>query len=244
MKKTEQTWEKENLGVNAVEYVVQASDSDLETVNYIVEDCKKYEYILCRIPAGKMKIAYMLQDEGFLYAEDGIDLASDLRGLKLPQICESFNEGVYYEEANECELQDIYNCIKSGVFDTDKVSLDPIFGKEKAGNRFYNWCKNEIDNGTSKAYIVKNGAEKLIGFFVLKDVSNRVSDSLLAGVFDKNEMGLGYTVLYYPMVQAKKEGKKKIVTSVSSNNLPSVKTHMLLGYSIQHMSHVFIKHNR
>ena len=137
----------------------------------------------------------------------------------------------------------IYQCIKSGVFDTDKVSLDPKLGKEKAGNRFYNWCKKEIEGGTSKPYIVKDSKENSVGFFVLKDINSRVSDSLLAGLFNKDEVGLGYSVLYFPMVQAKKEGKRKIVTSVSSNNLPSVKTHMLLGYSIQHMSHVFIKHN-
>ena len=61
MKKTEQIWEKENLGLNAVEYVVKVSDDNSETVNYIVEDCKEYDYVLCRVPSGKMDVAYGLQ---------------------------------------------------------------------------------------------------------------------------------------------------------------------------------------
>lgn len=241
MKRTEQTWEKKNLGVDSVEYCFSLEDS-IELAKQILVEDDSFNYRLCRVPAGRMDIAYLLQDAGYKYAEDIFSLKADLKELSLPRVYQKFSDVMSYSIANKEEINKIYACIKNGVFDTDKVSLDPKMGIEKASNRFYNWCKTELANNTSKAYIVKTNQD-YCGFFVLKDIDNRTADSLLAGLFDKeNALGTGFATIYYPMLQAKVEGKKKIITAVSSNNIASVKTHLSLGYSIQHINHVFIKH--
>lgn len=241
MKITEQTWEKKNLGVDSIEYCFSLEDP-VELVKDILIENDSFNYRLCRVPAGRMDIAYLLQDAGYKYAEDIFSIKADIKELSLPKVYQKFSDAMTYSLATEDELSEIYNCIKKGVFDTDKVSLDPKMGIEKASNRFYNWCKLEVENKTSKPYVVKLN-DVNCGFFILKDLDNRTADSLLAGLYDKeNALGSGFATIYYPMLQAKLEGKKKIVTAVSSNNIASVKTHLSLGYTIQHINHVFIKH--
>lgn len=53
---------------------------------------------------------------------------------------------------------------------------------------------------------------------------------------------MGFAVLYYPMLKAKMDGKRRMVTAVSSNNPSSVRLHLELGYKIKGMNYVLIKH--
>ena len=77
----------------------------------------------------------------------------------------------------------------------------------------------------------------------MKKSSERLGDSFLAGLFDKDKnSGFGFSVLYYPMVEAKRMGLKKMITGVSANNPDSVKMHLALGYQIKTMDYTLVKH--
>ena len=44
--------------------------------------------------------------------------------------------------------------LRSGLFDTDRVYLDPYFTKEQASNRYVNWIKDEMSR-TTELFIIK-----------------------------------------------------------------------------------------
>lgn len=237
----EQIWEKRNLGIISAELRFENSDTVINN-DFNIVDLKKYDYLLARIPVGRMDIAYAVQKKGFHFAETSIELSVALKNLTLPKIFEEYEKLIEVHEADKTEIELIYNSIQNGIFDTDKIALDPEFGIKKSGNRFYNWCKEEIEKGSSKAYLVSYAGEKL-GFYVVKDENERTANSLLAGLFEKNKNpGLGYAVLYHPLLTAKICGKRKMITAVSSNNPASVKMHLALGYEIKTMNYVFVKH--
>ena len=100
----------------------------------------------------------------------------------------------------------------------------------------------EVEAGRASAYVVTMHDEP-IGFFVDKTVSDKVDYSLLAALYDKEKnSGVGFSVLYFPMLQSKLDGKRRITTGVSSNNPDSVRMHLELGYKIKEMNYVLIKH--
>lgn len=236
----EQPWEKKNLDVHSVEFRFDNSDS--RDIDKNVLDNKDFDYQLCRVPVGRMDLAYALQENGFKFAETSFELSADLNNLELPNLYKKYEDRLRYSIADKIQIDDIYKCIRSGVFDTDKIALDPFFEHDKSGNRFANWCQQEIDSNNAKAYIVCD-MENPIGFFVLKNLTEKSDYSLLASLFKREQtLGFGFSVLYYPMLQAKLDGKRKIVTGVSSNNIASLRMHLGLGYNIKSMNYVLIKH--
>lgn len=243
MELIEQVWEKKNLDVNSAEFRFDGKD-DISAIKDDILSNTVYDYQICRVPVGRMDIVYLLQKNGFFFSEMSIELSADLEKLKLPSVYARFIESMDYHSASEAEMKYIENAIRSGVFDTDKISLDPYFGKERAGIRFANWNRQEIESGRAKAYVVTMEGEA-IGFFVDKMLSDKADYSLLAALYDKDKYsGVGFSVLYFPMLQSKLEGKRRITTGVSSNNPDSVRMHLELGYKIKEMNYVLIKHIR
>lgn len=241
MELIEQPWEKKNLGVNSVEFRFDGKENLNEITDDILSN-SKYDYQICRVPVGRMDIMYLLQEHGFSFAETSIELSADLKKLELPSVYARYIEAMDYHPASETELQLIQDSILSGVFDTDKISLDPYFGKKQAGIRFANWNMQEVEAGRASAYVVTMHDEP-IGFFVDKTVSDKADYSLLAALYDKEKnSGVGFSVLYFPMLQSKLDGKRRITTGVSSNNPDSVRMHLELGYKIKEMNYVLIKH--
>lgn len=241
MELIEQPWEKRNLDVNSAEFRFDGKENLNEITDDILSN-SKYDYQICRVPVGRMDIMYLLQANGFSFAETSIELSADLKKLELPSVYARYIEAMDYHPASETELQLIQDSILSGVFDTDKISLDPYFGKKQAGIRFANWNMQEVEAGRASAYVVTMHDEP-IGFFVDKTVSDKVDYSLLAALYDKEKnSGVGFSVLYFPMLQSKLDGKRRITTGVSSNNPDSVRMHLELGYKIKEMNYVLIKH--
>lgn len=241
MELIEQPWEKKNLGVNSLEIKFDYKD-DTKKIDFSILNNKKYNYLLSRVPSGKMDIANILQHNGFTFAEVSFELSADLKKLDLPNKYSRYINMMDYHLANDSELFKIHNLIRSGIFDTDRISLDPFFNAKQSGNRFANWSEHEIVSGSAKGYIVTAGNDE-IGFFVHKRMSDKLDYSLLAALYNKeNSAGMGFSVLYFPMLQSKKEGKSKIIASVSSNNFSSLKLHLELGYKIKTMNYVFVKH--
>ena len=242
MEKIAQPWEKKNLGVNSVEFRFDGTEKIEEIGNDVLAETE-FDYQLCRVPVGRMDIMYLLQENGFRFAETSFELSADLKNLTLPKVYERYEESIHYCKLEGIEEEEkLYSLIRSGIFDTDKIYLDPFFKKEQSGVRFANWCQQEVSAGRATCYTVESSEEK-IGFFVIKEVSDKVSDSLLAGLYDnKKSMGMGFAVLYYPMLKAKMDGKRRMVMAVSSNNPSSVRLHLELGYKIKGMNYVLIKH--
>lgn len=238
----EQPWEKKNLGVRCAEFRFESTDTVEMLKSNGMDSFGMYDYQLARVPAGRMDLAYWLEENGFRFAEAGIEIEAPLGQLSLPEIYKRADEWLGEHRAAEDELEDVYEKIRGGIFDTDKIALDPKFGIRQSGIRFANWCRQEVEAGNARVYLVEHSGRP-IGFYAIKDESRTTAYSLLAGLFDQEKyMGLGYSVLFCPMRRAKMEGKKKIFTKVSSNNPASLKMHLYLGYAIKKLDYVYARH--
>lgn len=244
MIKKETPWEKRNLGVSSsIEYYFDVFDCIEEMGDEILNN-GMYEYQVAHIPVGKIDILNTLLAHGFAFAETKIEIMADLKELSLPERFGRFSESLGYHKADEDELEEMLYNIRCGMFDTDKVALDPCFNAKIAGSRYALWTMDEINSGRGSAYVVTQ-SDKPIGFFVLKKNNEKIVESFLAGLYNKEDSaGFGFSVLYYPMAEAKKLGIKKIIAGVSSNNPDSVKMHLALGYQVKNMNYSVIKHVR
>ena len=236
----EAPWEKRNLNVNAVEFYLEQNEG--ETLGDSVLNDQVHDYQVAHVPIKNINAIKKLSTNGFYFIETKLYLTASLKELTLPKVFTRFVDSMSYREAkSSADIQSIYDSIKNGVFDTDKIALDEKFSLEASAHRYYCWAKDEIEKGTSLPYLVQvDGVD--IGFFILK-IDGRIADSFLAGLFDNSaSSGLGFSTLYFPMLEANKKGCTKIVTGVSSNNIDSVKTHLSLGYRIKELEYIFIKH--
>jgi L-amino acid N-acyltransferase YncA len=70
-----------------------------------------------------------------------------------------------------------------------------------------------------------------------------IAHSILSGVFDSEKTpGFGLILLSMILTKAEEKGAKKIVSAISSNNLPVVRTHVQLGFEVKDLNYVFIRH--
>ena len=241
MKRIEQYWERRNIGVDALGFYVDQNDKADNVISIIKKDLFFFDYILCKVPAGKMDIAYGLQRIGFVFAESQLDFKMRIDSYMTDSRIQKYVDESSYHIATITEREKIYDIIRTGVFNTDRISLDEHFGPNIAAKRYINWVKDVISNGTAKAYIV-NIFGKDSGFFILEEKNDKCSNSMLASIYNTNGIGIGILPIYYAIVQAKTEGKKEIITSVSSNNPASVRLHLSLGYLLKEEYYYFVKH--
>ena len=139
-----------------------------------IEAISDYEYQVIKAPIERMDVSYILQENGFVFAETAFDLSLKLKNLKCPDTYTRYIDYTSYSEASSEEVKLVDSEIRKGIFNTDKVALDPLMSTELSGQRFANWFTTEVESGKSKCYLV-NLEDKPIGFFGVKDVNEKAS---------------------------------------------------------------------
>ena len=85
--------------------------------------------------------------------------------------------------------------------------------------------------------------DKIAAFDVCIDKTGGVAEAFLGGTLPEfNNSGLGFLAIYFITKYAKEKGFKKIITGVSSNNVPILKLHEMFNYHVESMSYCMIKH--
>lgn len=237
MKKIDAVWEKRNLGVSTVE----VSFDEKDTIQEIKECLKnlKDEYVVLKIPSHRPDILPLVHELGYQYIEDMVYISSDLQEINRTPLEQRFYDAVSVEAMNEKDMKVLEEEIRKGLFDSDRIYLDPYFSHEIAQQRYVNWVKDEYERGTLFfKYIYKN---ETIGFFGLREVENGHYTSFLGGIYLNYRKGGIGTVVKVPDT-VKKLGGKKVSTSVSTNNVVQIKSLIKNGYIPESISHTFIKH--
>lgn len=242
MKIIETPWEKRNLGVTSVNFIIEKTDT-LDNLGERILNNKDYQYQTVKLPVNMMDIHDKLNKSGFKFIEGKFELTCNLRKMSFPEeLVPIVDRLKYHQITRNEELELLYNKIKDGLFDTDKIAVDPKFGKEMSGIRYYNWTKDEIDSKKSIPYIAYYNEEP-VGFFVIKKINDKIAYSLLGAIFNKEAYGgYGIALVYYGAIEAKKMGMQKIITEISTNNISSLRIHIPIGYNIKSMYYVMSKH--
>lgn len=235
-------WEKRNLNLNVLE--VEFDDNDT------VEDINKlkyndFEYIVIKVPIGKLDIIHKLEDINFRFLETQFELMNEVQeGRIFKQTHLEILKNTYYKEIlHKDELDNLLANLDKYMFETDRISLDPIFNKKISAVRYKNWVMDEFKNKDSRiCNLIYNDAN--IGFFIIK-LNEEKADSLLAGLYDKyRNKGLGIATVQNPIEYCvENHNIRKITTRISSNNLKSLKVHVECGYKIIGMKYVLRKIN-
>ncbi len=230
-------WEKRNLGVDTVEITLEQQDA-IDDVRQKLSQIEG-QYIVLKIPSYRPDLLQIAYDEKFQYIEDAVYVVSYLQETTRNRVMQRLYDAVTVETMDELDMEQLYQEIKNGIFDSDRIYLDPCFTHEAAKTRYINWVKDEYARGTEfLKYVYKN---ETIGFFALREIEAGHYTSFLGGIYGKYRVGGIGSIVKVPE-EVRKRGGKKVSTSVSTNNVIQLKSLAMNGYIPESISHTFIKH--
>ncbi len=239
MKVIDAFWEQRNLGVQTKEIVIEENDR-LELVKNELRNIEA-EYMVVKIPAGKMDFMFFAENLGYHYIESIIHVTKKLDNIELPSLYSRVNQQVEYGLMNEEEKEELFIEIKKGLFYTDRISLDDFFSEEQASNRYIGWISDELERGSQLFKLTYKN--EIVGFFALKELENHVFYPFLAGIYPQYQNGpLGTVFNYKTLIEAKRQNGKKISTYISTNNSNVIRMHVLYNYQFENIQYVYIKH--
>ena len=240
MKIIDAYWEKRNLGVSAIEIIIEPNDK-INIINEITPLFSSVGYCVVKVPPTRVDFIAKITNSGFLFIETQINIEHDLKMIDLPDPFSRFNCELTYEQMDEQCFEILLDELEQDIFDTDRIALDKNFPQGTSAKRYANWITDEFSRGT-EIYNIVQGIHK-IGFFSLQKKSENMYSLPLGGLYKSYKAsGLGFAIAQKPLEIAFARGARKVVTSNSSNNLGSLKCHLLCGFSIASFLYVFVKH--
>lgn len=239
MKIIDALWEKRNLGINTTEIIVDREDSVDEMAQILCSLSTQYQVL--KLPCAMIEHAWTAESKGFRHIETIMKVSYDLSKLIIPPALARLNEAVSYSAMSKPDIEQLFEEIRKGMFQTDRVSLDPYFTPQQSAYRYVGWLQDEIERGSLfYKYIYKDSA---IGFFTLKHVEETIFYPFLAGMYlDFQKSPLGAVYLYKPLLEAKRLGGKAVNTYFSLNNYNAARMHINCGFAFVDAQNVYVKH--
>ncbi|WP_434309619.1 hypothetical protein [Hominifimenecus sp. rT4P-3] len=239
MRVIEAFWEKRNLNVDTTEIEVEENDS-FDDVKQCLQNVTS-SYQVLKIPTGSVSCFEAAEQNGFVFREAMIQMAHSLRTIERPSVQQRLYDAVFVEPLMEEEQEELYAQIRDGMFEMDRISLDSYFKREQVAERYIGWIHDELKRGTELLKYRYKG--DTIGFFGLREIRPGYYDSFLGGIYKAYRKGGIGMVIKVPE-EVKRRGGKKLITSVSSNNVVQVRSLIQNGYIPEKIHYVYIKHCR
>lgn len=238
MKVIDAVWEKRNLGIDTYEIQFDKKDTMADIAKEF--DSILSSYIVVKIPSERVDLSEYVQNKGYHYIEDLIRVEHDLHEQVRIPLHQRLYDATSYREMTEDDISFLHKEIQSGMFDSDRISQDSMFGKKMAAKRYWNWTRDLLMQGAVPYVILYK--EDPAGFIILQTVDGKRYQSVLGGGYQKyRKTGLGSVQKEQEIV--KKLGGDNVTTHVSSNNLSQLKALIMNGYVPTEIEHVFVKHN-
>ena len=185
MKTFHAAYEKRNLGVDAYELRPEPGD----TPETLVAEEKRLaaagaQYLVMKTPVDSPEWLFGLPKLGYTFVEMVFHVAIRAKEYHMPEEIARFDRGLTVAERTEApDRERVYALIRSGVFTSDRVSVDPAFTLAQSGTRYANWLAQMLANG-GKLYEVLQ-KDRPVGFFVITRVDDRTVDPVLMGLYDE-----------------------------------------------------------
>ena len=234
-------WELNNLGKKTVEITIGTeTDFDPQMFSDIIKD---YEYAVVKVPMNMPIFNLGLSRMGFVCIETQMNVATEKKDFDFSRVAHLYNDTSYEVVKDNDNLYSVISQIQPGMFSTDRITIDPLFGENVGCQRYINWIKTEFLHKKSQLVKVIHQDEH-VGFMLLRFTRDSV-DLLLNGLYKFYQgKGMGLLTPASPMMYVKKNNIqiKKETTSISSNNIPVVKLYNKLNFQIINQTYVFVKH--
>ena len=235
---TNAIWEKRNLGLDVFE--IQAEPSDTANDIYRLKSLNCNLSVL-KIPTARIDLVRAGEKIGYQFFETST--RHEIKGApELNKIEKRMIDAINVTPSSEQEKNHIFVEIKTGLFNSDRYSLDPSLSSDQASNRYIGWISDELDRN-AQLFSIKFRQE-FCGFFLINELSNRKFVSLLAGVFTKtSSLGIGNFINHLAYIECFRQGAVSVSTAFSSNNFAAAMIHSSLRTRIIEQNYVFHKHH-
>ena len=243
MKTVHATWEQANLGVNAYETVLTEQD----TADEYAQAEKALlaagaEYLVVKTPVNTPTLLFGLPKLGYTFVETVFHVAIRRCDYHMQDTVARFDRGLsVLERTQPDDLQRVFSLIRSGVFRSDRVSIDPAFTLAQGGNRYANWLSQMLGRG-GRLFEVLQGV-KPIGFFVIVRVDAQTVDPVLMGMYDEaNDRGIG-TLLHKKTLDTCFEMDcARLTSTIVSNNSKVLRVYVNAGATITDTLYTYVRH--
>ena len=237
------TWERENIGVNAYELALTEKDTPQSLA--LEEDRLRRdgaEYVVVKTPVACPGLLFELPAMGYAFVEMVFHVTIRRDEYRIPADIARFDRGFEVVERNDEEhRQRIYATIRSGIFTTDRVSLDPRFSLALSGNRYANWLHGLLQRGAQLYEVLQRG--RPIGFFVVTRINEHTVNPMLMGMYDPDgDRGLG-TLLHKKTLDTCFEHPcDRLQSTIVSNNFKVLRVYLNAGATIYDTCYTYVKH--
>lgn len=243
MKIVHATWEQVNLGVDTYETIMTEEDSIeayAEAENGLIS--KGAAYLVVKTPVNHPAFLFGLPRLGYVNVETVFHVAIKRSEYHMPASIARFDRGLtVVERVQENDRERVYTLIRSGVFKSDRVSVDPAFTLAQSGNRYANWLRQMLDKG-GKLFEVLQG-EKPIGFFVIARVDEQTVDPVLMGLYDEvNDRGMGALLHKKTLDTCFEQDCARLTSTIVSNNAKVLRVYTNAGATIADTQYTYVKH--
>lgn len=232
-------WEKRNLGLSCTEITVRQNDTARQLSGAI--SGAKADYTVVKIPTCRMDLSKCLLDCGFCFVETTFSLAKELGKHPLTESQREKAEHMDYRLGLAESRERVQREIRSGMYTTDRVSVDSHFSPHQTAQRYIGMLSDELDRGAELMEYLFHGEP--FGFSCFRPTGPGQYYQALTGIYSSHRgKGLGFALAYLPERELLKRGATVLTTGVSTNNEASLRVHLRSGFLPTEIHYVFVRH--
>lgn len=231
-------WEFRSLGLRTVEITLEKGDPPPSA-----PATAGFQHIVVKVPITEIAVIHALEADGFQLAESQFTVSRSTQGRICDDATERFANQITASSADDNPSREaIFAAIRGGLFNTDRIYLDPKLGPELSAARYQNWVSQMLATPESTHVhvlrLLKSGIP--VGFTSLRAEDGHVAHIVLAGIFSEyHDRGLGAAMIYWSIQLARGLGKSIARTSISASNLRMFGLYSHFGFNFDACHAVF-----
>jgi len=236
-------WEQQNLAVDAYEVTLDGSETPeafaKEEAQLLAAGA---QYIVVKTPVNCPALLFGLPKLGYTLVEMVFHVAIRRDAYRVPPEIARFDRGLsVVERTEEADRQRVYARIRSGVFKSDRVSIDPAFTTAQSGTRYANWLRQMLGEGGKLFEVMQK--DKPIGFFVIVRVDAQTVDPVLMGLYDEErDRGMGALLHKKTLDTCFLQDCARLASTIVSNNAKVLRVYVNAGATITDTLYTYVKH--
>lgn len=233
----EATWDLASLGVRSQSLYINECDGIEELQRLISTMDAPYQTV--RIPIAHCHLLHSIQSLGYQFAEMQTHVHHQAKVPILSGPKGRIAREVEMRKATEDEIGVVRSSILKGIFQADRVALDPRFGVELAARRYEHWFSQEVLSGATVNMLFLK--ELPFAFSLLRREGATLRGLLGGMLVGTPAVGLGWCIPYFEIVAAVRDGATSGLLFAFSSNNPSVQRSVTaLNFSVRYQEYIFV----
>lgn len=236
-------WEQANLGVDAYETTLCETDTSEAYENRERElIAQGAQYLVVKTPVNCPRLLFGLPQLGYAMVETVFHVSIRREDYHMPAPLARLDRGLtVLQRTDPRDVRRVYALIRSGVFKSDRVSIDPAFSLAQSGNRYANWLAQMLASGGTLYEVMRGDAP--LGFFVITRVDEKTVDPVLMGLYDEeHDRGMGALLHKKTLDTCFTLDCERLSSTIVSNNAKVLRVYVNAGATIWDTQYTYVKH--